>query len=583
MTSRRGARWDARRRGSRGAAGIVRGIILAATLVVVPVAVAAQQPAGQDGALVSKALELEGAGRNREAVTAWRAVIASGAVAPGVLGLERVFSMLGQEDSLLVALDTLLPRHPRDAQLRTAQLRTLGALRRDEEAKAAFREWRDLVPRDVAPYREFARVLLFNDRPALADTVLREAEARLGTTRTLVLEIAQMRAALGLWRESAAAWRDAMRDEPYYESATVFSLTPAPAESRDGVRAELSAAGAPIGATHALALLEVQWGAPRRGWDVLAPLTPSDTVLAVWREFAGEAERVRAHGAARDALAAIHAARPDASVALRAANAAIRADDASAALRLARDAASRLDTAQAVAEALPVETEALARLGRAEEVERVLEVHRVRLGAEGMRGYARMRAWAWIRSGDVKRAREALRDAPIAAEDAVAGWLALYEGDLAGARIALRTMDALGQDAVSALALLNRTRQERSPAIGRAFLTLARGDSAEASRRFEAAADELPDAAPLLVAIAARIETARRDERRSLTLWQRVAERYADAPEAPEAFLEWSRGLRRRGDAAAAREKLEHLILTYPGSAIVPQARRELGTLPSRA
>ena len=42
--------------------------------------------------------------------------------------------------------------------------------------------------------------------------------------------------------------------------------------------------------------------------------------------------------------------------------------------------------------------------------------------------------------------------------------------------------------------------------------------------------------------------------------------------------------LRRRGDATAAVAHLEHLILTYPQSALVPQARRELelarGTVP---
>lgn len=534
------------------------------------------------GALVSRALELESAGRNREAIAAWRAVIAAGAVPPGVLGLERVLSILGQEDSLLVALDTLVPRHARDAQVRGAQLRTLAATGRDAAAMAAFREWRDLVPTDVTPYREFARVLLYHNRAAVADTVLREAEATLGSTRALTLEIAQMRAALGLWRESALAWREAMRDEPYFESATVFSLAPAPADRRDGVRTELAAPDAPVGATQALAMLEAQWGAPRRGWQVLAALVPSDTVVAVWRQFADEAERLRAHATARDALSAIHAARPDASVALRAGTAALLADDATAALALARDAAGRLAPERALSDALPIEMEALARLGRAEEAERVMARAAPALGAEGMRGYARMLAWAWIRAGDVRKARAALRDAPIAAEDAVTGWLALYEGDLAGARVALRAMDAIGQDAVSALALLNRTREERSPAIGEAFLTLARGDSARAARRFEAVAGELPDAAPLLLAIAARIETARRDDRRALALWQRVAERHADAPEAPEAFLEWSRGLRRRGDVAGARAKLEHLIITYPGSALVPQARREL-EVPTRA
>ena len=46
------------------------------------------------------------------------------------------------------------------------------------------------------------------------------------------------------------------------------------------------------------------------------------------------------------------------------------------------------------------------------------------------------------------------------------------------------------------------------------------------------------------------------------------------APAAAE--LAWARLLRRRGEAAAAVQHLEHLILTYPESAVVPQARREL-------
>ena len=50
----------------------------------------------------------------------------------------------------------------------------------------------------------------------------------------------------------------------------------------------------------------------------------------------------------------------------------------------------------------------------------------------------------------------------------------------------------------------------------------------------------------------------------------------SDAPEAPEAELEWARALRHDGQTKAAIEHLEHLILTYPQSALLPQARREL-------
>ena len=529
--------------------------------------------------LVARGLEAESAGKNREAIAAYRAAIAAGAVLPGVLGLERVFSVLAQEDSLLVALDTLVPLHPRDAQLRGAQLRTLATVGRDEAARRAYEGWRDQSPTDVAPYREYARVLLFNNRAGAADTVLREASAALGSTRALVLEVAQMRAALGLWREAAEAWRAAMIEEPYYESATVFSLSPTPPPARDGVRAELARAGAPLGATQALAFLEVAWGAPRTGWLALATLAPSDTVVAIWRQFADEVERARAWATARDAFVAIDGARPDPAIALRGATAALNADDAAAALRLVRRAAPAIDGTRGLSEVLPIELEALARLGQATEAERVLARAGAALGEDGVRGYARAIAGAWIRAGDVARARAALAGATLSAEDAVAGWLALFDGDLAAARLALRNTEVPGQDAISALALLNRTRQATSVSIGTAFLTLARGDTALASRRFESAATDLPDAAPLLLAIAARLESARRNEDRALALWQRVAGQYADAPEAPEAQLEWARGLRRRGDLTAAREHLEQLILMYPKSALVPQARRELDAL----
>ncbi|HJR43633.1 MAG TPA: tetratricopeptide repeat protein, partial [Gemmatimonadaceae bacterium] len=84
------------------------------------------------------------------------------------------------------------------------------------------------------------------------------------------------------------------------------------------------------------------------------------------------------------------------------------------------------------------------------------------------------------------------------------------------------------------------------------------------------------DAAPLLLASAARLHAARRDRTRAVALWRQIVESHADSPEAPEAELEWARALRRAGELAAAIGKLEHLILTYPQSALVPQARREL-------
>ena len=562
----------------------------AALGLVVAGALSAQtvEPAGA-GAL-SRGLDAENGNRAREAVTAYREAIAAGAVVQGVLGLERVFSLTMQEDSVLAVLDTLLPRFPDDGALRGVQLRALVSLGRSRAADAAFRAWREARPDDLVPYRDYARILLFNNRAAAADTVLRDAATALGSLQGLTLELAQMRAGLGRWEEAALAWRAVVQEEAYYESAAVFSLTPTPVAARALVRAALLAgSGAAssatavampptIGVRQVRAFLDVAWGSPRDGWTALAAVPVSDTAVAVWRQFGEEVERAQAWGVARDAWSAVHRARPDAVVAWRGAQAALRAGDAATALALVRGAGAGDSTAR-VDVAVPSAVEALARLGRGAEVTARLAAESAALGPDRVRSMQRVVAWAWIRAGDVPRARAALAGATLDAEDEVAGWLALYEGELAAARQALRHVTTPDQDVVRALALLNRTTAPRAPAVGAAFLALGRADTTDAVRRFESAAADLPDAAPVLLAMAARLETGRGADGRARRLWQRVATEHAAAPEAAEAQLEWARGLRRAGDGDGAREHLEHLILTYPGSALVPQARRELDAL----
>jgi hypothetical protein len=52
-----------------------------------------------------------------------------------------------------------------------------------------------------------------------------------------------------------------------------------------------------------------------------------------------------------------------------------------------------------------------------------------------------------------------------------------------------------------------------------------------------------------------------------------------EASDGAQADLEWARLLTKRGASREAVERLEHLILTYPQSALVPQARRELDVI----
>ena len=88
-------------------------------------------------------------------------------------------------------------------------------------------------------------------------------------------------------------------------------------------------------------------------------------------------------------------------------------------------------------------------------------------------------------------------------------------------------------------------------------------------------------AAPLLLGYAARLWSQRRNDAQAISIWGRIVNSYPISPEAAESDLEWARTLRRKGDLAGATERFEHLILSFPNSALVPQARRELETLRS--
>ncbi|MDF2772065.1 MAG: hypothetical protein K0S86_1559 [Geminicoccaceae bacterium] len=521
-----------------------------------------------------KAMELEQAGKWREALAAYRAAIDESLIA-SILGIERIYDELGKRDSVLPLVDSLIAKRPREPMLRTIQLRTLSYLNRDDAAAAAFESWVQLMPTEAAPFREYARLLLDDGRAASADTVLQRAQRALGGTRDITVEMAQLRAATGLWELSARSWREALVVSPYLDQAAVYSLFPTPDSLRRAVRDVFRAPPTQVGARKALALLELRWGSARAGWQALRDLPPTDSAIIAWTEYGDEAEASSAWLVARDAFAAALARKPSRELAVRAANDALSGGDPESAVALLEPYADATDD-ESARQLLPVRVRALSALGRASEAETLIAANAPRLDSLARVRLVRMAAWGWVRAGDLAKARAALGNtADGDDEDRTMGWIALYEGDLRSARRILKRTSETNPDLLLALALLGRTRADSAPAVGAAFLALARGDSVAAVATLDSAAQKVPDAAPLLLAAAARIVGVRGDDSTALGLWQRVTQ-HTTAPEAAEAELEWARILRRRGDNAAAVQRLEHMILTYPRSALVPQARREL-------
>lgn len=522
-----------------------------------------------------RALDLEGAGKYREAGVIFRTALRASPSASALLGLERVYAELRISDSLLAPLDTLIAASPRDALYRMVQLRTLHMLRRDPQLKDAFERWVRAAPRDAAPYREYARLLIQLGRPATADSIVARGRLALGSLRDLEYENAQLRAAMGEWLLSAQAWRRALADSPHLAHASAYSLAPAPAPSRDGIRTALSLLPAEAGPRRALAELELTWGRPQPAWDALRAIRPDSMASVMWEEFGERAYSEERWTLAREAFAASLGARQSPAVALRAAAAALRAGFPAEVFALAPLSEQESAAARTAREALPLHVSALVALGRPTDAEALIaRFDRFLVPAQRMR-MAQIVATAWVRAGDLAKARQALRAAgPEADSSEAAGWLALYEGRLGSARTLLRTSREPNADLALAMGIVARSKGDMAPALGDAFLALARGDSAGASAKFVGASKQHPEVAPALLLIGARLRAARPDD--AIVIWTRIVSEFPGTPEAVESELEWARVLRHRGDAAGAIAHLEHLILSAPQSALLPQARREL-------
>jgi len=556
-------------------------------LLVVVLLATAGIPAGAqtESPEVLRAIELENAGKYREAVPIYRAAMRTQPTPIVVLGLERSYAELGMSDSLLAPLDTVLRKFPREPLYHVVHLRTYQILRRYDELRAAFERWVRDDPKSSAPYGEYARVLIQLGRPATADSIIARAKAALGSSRDLQYETAQLRAAMGEWEPSASAWRRALTNDPHLASAAAYALAPAPVGVRPALRRILASDPPERGARRALADLEIAWGEPQAAWEALRAL-PADTATAsVWEDFGERAMTEERYGLARDALGAAVRVRRTPALALKAATASLRAGSPAEVLTLVPLNELAADPERAAREYLPLQVEALAALGRGAEAEALVAKYDRYLPPGQHARLARLLASAWVRAGDLPRAREALRTAGADADSSdAAGLIALYEGRLDAARTLLRSTRDQSAEMALVLGIVSRVRGDAAPQLGTAFLSLARGDSAGAAQRFVEAGERHPEAASALLLAAARIHAARNDTKSAIATWQRIVGQYGQTPEAAEAELEWARALRRSGDIQGAIAHLEHLILAAPQSALLPQARRELelarGTVP---
>lgn len=564
--------------------------------MVVALVAAAAGPAGARAQAIGQGFELERAGRLDQAAALYLGAVRGEATnLPALLGLERVLPQLDRLRELLPLAQRAVARDSTNDGLRGLLLRTCVALNLPDSAEAVARRWALGRPHDEAPYREWATALSDAHAYRLAEQVFHSGRKALERPEAFAVELAELEEREGDWEGSAREWATAVAAAPVQIPNAATQLSEAPADRRERVIRILTGRDGSPAPPRLAAELVLAWGDPAHAWAILestlqAP--PVDAMYALHR-FAELAAGVgtpaawRARGLALTRFAAL--APPSLAVRARtdAARSFLQAGDAQAARaqlqRIAADTAAPPDVQQLAAVTL---IGALIQDRELDSAAARLESEADLLGAEQEAALRFSLARARIRMGQLGLADTALGSDSSVEAIALRGWIALYRGDLGQARAQLRAAgpyageqrDATERTAM--VALLEQIPGDRLPALGGALLALARGDSAAAVAGLQGAAKRLdPErgrADLLLLAgrVAARLDTT---GGAAIALFEEAVRTGGAGAAPPAAELEWAQLLARRGMHGEALAHLEHLILTYPESAVVPEARRELG------
>ncbi len=507
-----------------------------------------------------------------------------------LLGLERALTPLRREADLAAPAETFLARNPSNVAAYSVAMRGWAAAGRADSVGAVARRWAKVEPESEAPYREWGNTLIGQRDGGGARRAYLTGRERLGDPSALAGELALLAAAQNNWEEAAREWGLAMDRYPGYRLTARNALARAPVADHAGVLRQLSR-GTPA-ARRLAAELGVQWEEPETAYAQLVANLPAaeNEALDALRQFLDAARGVEGQAAARvrgqvlEQIAERTTGAGASRMRLEAARSYAEGNDAASARRmlsaLAADGSTPPDMAAGATATLVT---VLLREGQVEEAERQLGGLRRNLGEENAARLTLQVADGWVRQGNLDRAEAVLAGDSTVEAMAMAGVIRLYRGDLSGAASALRSAGPFAGSREEAtqrtalLALLQPIEADSLPALGAALLSLAQGDSAGAAARLVIVANGLPAAGggAELRLLAGRIEVGLGHPDEAERLLRAAADSTAPAT-APAAELELGRLLLSLGREAEAIAQLEHLILAYPGSAAVPQARRVL-------
>jgi hypothetical protein len=567
----------------------MRSLLLSTSLLLglfLPRPVWSQQPG------LTRALDLERRGDYAAAAEAYRTVLATKpADVSALLGLERSLLPLSRSAEMVRAVGTALKTAPTSSTIYGIALRAWAAADQSDSVRALAERWARAAPTEETPYREWGAAELARQNRAGARAAYLKGRARLGRPDAMAAELAQLSLAEGDYPVALQEWLLAVRRLPGYHGTAVSTLSQAP----ERVRADLLrliSADSDLPSRRLEAELRTRWGDPVGGYRTLSAALPDDRIQAIGalRSLLDQVRTLRtsegkqAQGQILEAIAGRSPESQSSRLRLEAAQAYTAAGDRRAARRMLSGLADdRLAPTSVSSDARATLIRVLIEEGKPDEAQTRLAELRPTLPADEYDVLRRAVATAWVLSGDLVRADSALAADTSVDGLALSGRIRLYRGDIVGALERFKAAGPYAGDRADAtrrtvlLALLQSIQADTLPGLGQALLRLEQGDTAEASAGLERVAAELPPQhggaelnllAGRLLAVTGRTADAERLLRAATT-----REAPGTAPAAELALGELLLSSKRPGEAV---ELLEHLILTYPESALVPQARRKL-------
>ena len=557
-------------------------------LVAVPAVLGAQA--------IGPGFELERTGRYADAANVYLTTVRSDPTnLSALLGLERTLFVLNRMPELLPLVQAARARLPESPALRSLELRVYAALNQLDSLETIARRWAASAPQSETPYREWGQALAERRMWDEARRAFLAGRRALGKDAALAVELAQLEQRAGNWEAAASEWGRAVTHTPDVEPNAANQLTDAPAAMHDRVARVLTAPTASIGARRLAAEILLAWGQANEAWAAMqSTLAPVDSETpAALRRFVDLASALdtpeghRVRGLALTRWADMVPWSLGSRARAEAVGELLEGGDKGAARRVLEGLTSDSTVpAEAHAAAEAALLQVLIADGQLDVAAERLASDKTPITADDRAALRLTLARARIARGDLDRADAALGADSSVVAMAQRGWIALYRGNLQGAMSAFRTAGPYATDRAAAtertamMAMLQRIQEESSPELGAALLTLARGDTVPAIAALRRAAGRLPEQGGrlevLLLAGQVAAQKGGEQEQTAIALFDEIVRAGGEGAAPAAAELEWSRLLVRTGRSADAIPHLEHLILTYPNSAFVPEARRVL-------